>query len=267
MFDQSIPYCPACGLQRQPYRPPAAYSSPQPYQATYIGDDFWPPQPSSAALAPYSGYPGTPYPVTPYSMTHGPDLSYLSQIPRKRKRSHLFPFFVVGSAVALLAVVAAVVYVAYPRGESAADIAVPPGPGVAYHSNDGHFAARFPDTPQERVIPASVGSLKLKIVVAGDPVSRTVVESEGVSAPLPTSEVADALGSATRSIASGAGATLTSDVGTTFQGHVAEQGEFTERDGTPITVMVFAYSNRRIYLMAAPSDSFDDLSASFVAVA
>jgi hypothetical protein len=233
LFKCGLAFCPGCGLQRQ------TFQAPQPYQQLH----------QQAA--------GQPVP-------HQPNLGYLTDLQRRRGRRGAW---VAAAAVAAALVAGGVVYALVPSGgKSVAAASVPNGPGVVFRSDSGHFAARFPATPTQQTVPASFGSIKFSLIIAVDQPSRTAVECEKLSQSMPSEEVSSALDSAIRSTASAAGSVLISDSPTTFQGHVAEEGQFTGSDGTQMTALAFEYSSTRTYELLAPTATFANLTASFVAV-
>ena len=169
------------------------------------------------------------------------------------------------AVVIVIAVVAAIGSGASSRSGSAAGVTVPDGPGVAYISKAGHFGARFPETPDERAVPESIDGVTLQVVVAEDEQSGSVVEGVDLSESIPSSQVDVLL----RVIISAVGATAGTPRATPRPPSRAIRPEWVSiiaDDGEHVSALAFAYTGRRIYVIAADdAESFTDLQKSFVA--
>jgi hypothetical protein len=193
--------------------------------------------------------------------------------PAKRSRRAIW----IAAAVVVVLVVAAIVAVAVthksssnstatPKSVDIATVAVPDGPGVIYRSPKGHFAARFPEAPDEKAVNGTTEGVGYTVYLAADTNSHTVIEAVGLSEKIPASvqdELLDGIVEGASS-SSGLAAGTSSDI--TFQGHHAQLTQLTSDDGTDIALLAFIYSDQRMYLLLAPSgDGIKNLEASFVA--
>ena len=280
-FSAELSYCPRCGLQRDAaptaepvISPPPLYIAP-PYEApTYEAPAYqpsaYPPPPAypPSAYPPPSAYGPTGYPPPAgYPATGYPYVNYHVAGPRARRH----PAVWIAAAIVAFVLVAVATVFALTRtgssGSSVAHVAVPDGPGVVYRSARGHFADRFPELPDQKIIPETIGNVSISLVVADDQGSNTIVECETLSQDVPADETDMTLTTAIKSTAVGGNLTLTSDRATTYQGHPAHRGEYQAPDGTTLTALAIGYSSHRFYELLAPSGAaFDNLLASFVAV-
>ncbi|MEO8889576.1 MAG: hypothetical protein ABI301_01995 [Jatrophihabitantaceae bacterium] len=139
------------------------------------------------------------------------------------------------------------------------------GPLVTYAS--GHFRARFPYQPVERTDTGSEDGFTFVTHTAATHEPPTLVAAEDISQPLPESAYPVNLRAAVGSFAASSGLTLRSQAATTFQGHVAQAGSLGGPAGESYTLVAFAYSSKRLYLLIAPAGtSFREFARSFVAL-
>jgi hypothetical protein len=247
-YASDLAYCPRCGLAR--------------------GADLTA-SPTEPSQSPYGAPVQSPY-GAPVQSPYGAPVQSMYELPggvdppvRSLRR---YVGWLAGALVvaALIAGGAAYVGSQPSRAETAvAHLRVPDGPGVVYRSARAHFAARFPDAPEQHVIPASIGGLSLSIVVVVDALANVAVECEQISQPLPPGEISSALSSFINSSASGG--TVITDSETTFDGYQAHQGSIRRTDGELYSEMIVVYSGTRLYALLAPTGAtYDALLASFV---
>jgi hypothetical protein len=138
--------------------------------------------------------------------------------------------------------------------------------GVPYHSEAGHFSARFPHTPQSEEQSLTSNGYPMHEVVASDDKGKTAAgmlsfDSLPNAANLPDDTVLQA---GMAGAAAAAHLTNSSEKATTFHGKPARVGQFTDPDGVTATMMIVKYDATRFYLMiAAPGKPFDNLERSF----
>ena len=144
----------------------------------------------------------------------------------------------------------------------------PAGAGIAYRSVAGHFAARFPKRPTERVTKNSGAGLTLTSHLAAEPTSSTLIGGTVISAPgLPAADVDQFLRAELEGMANSGALTLASQTKTTFQGRPAREAHYRTKGGHSFSALAVAYGSQRAYLLAAPSGTtFAALKRTFVAL-
>lgn len=136
----------------------------------------------------------------------------------------------------------------------------------------GHFSATFPSTPSFNEIPASLGGTQLtmhiagvQITVAGGIHSAELVEEAEVNPGLAPSTFDADLRVLLGSAAGVSGAVVTAETATAFHGKPARVGQFSNADGSVLTVLAFIDRPTRIYVISAPAGArFNALAVSLV---
>jgi hypothetical protein len=262
-FAGELTYCPRCGLPRgleavrrseSLIQPPPLYiyppsSTPSTFDHIALG--------TMTPAAFFDDQPRFEYGDRTWTPTPTPT-------PHRRSRA---PRFIAAAVIAVI-VAAGATYLATDSTDSKiATVAVPSGPGVVYRSSAGNFAARFPEKPEVRTIPITVGDDKATTIVAVDADDHIEVASSHDATANASSTTPAVLRAQLSGFAATSGLTLLSDTVTSYQNRGAVQGEFRAPSGSTFTALVIGYSPTRVYFLVAPTGSaFDDLLASFVAV-
>ena len=197
-------------------------------------------------------------------------------VPLRRPRS-------TGTALLALAVLAAVGCVwgiqsplsrSIPSADPLADLASPAtfgtAPGRVYRLTAAHFAARFSRMPSEESGQGRVDGYTKTIYLARDLDTGAYVETADFTPALPgadAQDIRDVLAGSLHEVATRGNWSVRSTVLTRFRGRSAALGEYKTSTGTAMTAVVAIWSQRRIYLLVAPSGQrFADLARSFVAL-
>jgi hypothetical protein len=128
----------------------------------------------------------------------------------------------------------------------------------------GHYQVRMPAQPQRSSQPGTSGVVHytLHFDLCRSPYLAMIGEEE-FDVDLPANQIDEALTTAVSSFSGAAGATVVSNDTTTFRGRKARQAGLV-KDQVRYTMMVVAWSSRRIYFFLAPEGgAFTDLSTSF----
>jgi hypothetical protein len=193
-------------------------------------------------------------------------LSPADELRRRRAyRRRPIQVAVLATVVAITAIIVAIVSSKPDAKRSGEVLAAPAGADGRTTYKAAHFVARFPSTPSEYEVPGSVGAAHFMLPVAVVRTPQIVVVAENDIKPaLPQSAVDANLHTTLSSFAVTSGMTLKSQDVTTFRGHSARRGSFTNPAGAAFTAIAVVYGGSREYVLLAPAgDAFDNLVASF----
>jgi hypothetical protein len=140
--------------------------------------------------------------------------------------------------------------------------------GVVVQSLAGQFRARFPSQPDEQTVPESIGGVSITVHVARTRSPITEIATETTSTAIPSDQYQTTMRIAMTSFAAPGNLTIDSQSPMTFRGRPARTAAFTAPTGEHISAIVFFYNGTRMYYLVAQTGSpFDELVASFVALA
>ena len=148
--------------------------------------------------------------------------------------------------------------------KSGAALAAPAGADGVTIYKAGHFSAKFPSTPEETQIPNTIGDVHVLLHIASVRSPYLVaVEEVDFTPELPVSSFDTNLRTTLGGFAATSGMTLVSQSTTTFQGHAARKGEFTNPSGDQFEMVAFMSGGHREYVLVGPTGSYNELAASF----
>lgn len=256
------------------YNAPPNYTSPPTYDVTpgyNLAPPYGPPtvaQPSygqppygAPGAYPTGGYPPPPQPGFPAD----PSAWGMPPVEPPSRPSHLKRYWIVAACIAVGVIVIATVAAVSSANSPKAKVNVPAGPGVVFTDTAGHFAARFPETPDTRSIPESIDNVDATIEIASDDDSHELVESFRANGPFVQGDAQTVLHVIIGSAALTSNLTVSNESETTLQGHSARSANLAGAED--LQIMTVYYSSTRIYVLLAESGpGFDDLVASFVPI-
>ncbi|HEY2299092.1 MAG TPA: hypothetical protein VGH43_15270 [Jatrophihabitans sp.] len=124
---------------------------------------------------------------------------------------------------------------------------------MTYRSPRGHFVAKFIGHPRTATMNFTVDGRTVSAYMAVDATDKQIVAGYTFAPPLPAASIRNALRGGLVGMARGA--QVNDVVEATYEGHPSITATLDDGSGDPASVIVYAYSDSRFYMLAARDDA------------
>jgi hypothetical protein len=124
---------------------------------------------------------------------------------------------------------------------------------ITFRSAHGHFVARFIHHPKTATMKFTVDGRTVSAYLAEDAAAKEIVAGYTFAPPLPADAIRNALRGGLAGMARGAH--ITDVVEATYEGHPSITATLDDGTGDPASVIVYAHSGSRFYMLAARDDA------------